>query len=243
MKSLDVYRYSCFYNWRLSLFLVFLCFQVNLLNINISTPISNGSYLPCGSFSNVSYTFVVSGGKESDMTWQTAKYFQTSWVFNVLGVPFENNTQYDLKYIYIYRDSFNKYNLFCIQCDYCYLGTNYYILGFPGGTSGKEPACQCRRHRRRGFSPEAGKIPWRRAWQLTPVFLPGEWQTGVWQATVHKSVNQGTWPKRLSTYTHAHYVLFWISYMIFVVLSFTSMRPIFLSFYLPGFLQFFFLYT
>ena len=25
-----------------------------------------------------------------------------------------------------------------------------------------------------GFNPWVGKIPWRRAWQLTPVFLPGE---------------------------------------------------------------------
>ena len=31
-----------------------------------------------------------------------------------------------------------------------------------------------RRHRRRRFNPSAGKIPWRRAWQPTPVFLPGE---------------------------------------------------------------------
>ena len=45
---------------------------------------------------------------------------------------------------------------------------------FPGGTSGKEPSCQCRRHKSHRFDPWAGKIPWRRAWQLTPVFLPGE---------------------------------------------------------------------
>jgi len=30
---------------------------------------------------------------------------------------------------------------------------------------------QCRRP---GFDPGVGKIPWRRAWQPTPVFLPGE---------------------------------------------------------------------
>ena len=44
----------------------------------------------------------------------------------------------------------------------------------PGGTSGKEPACQCRRRKRRGFSPWVRKIPWRRKWQPTPVSLPGE---------------------------------------------------------------------
>ena len=47
-------------------------------------------------------------------------------------------------------------------------------LGFPGGASGKEPTCQGRRCKRRGFSPWVGKMPWRRAWQITPVFLPGD---------------------------------------------------------------------
>ena len=42
------------------------------------------------------------------------------------------------------------------------------------GTSGKEPTCQCRRCKRHGFDPWVGKIPWRRAWQSIPVFLPGE---------------------------------------------------------------------
>ena len=48
--------------------------------------------------------------------------------------------------------------------------------GFSGGPSGKEPACQCRRQKRCGFDPWVRKIPWRRAWQPTPVFLPGESQ-------------------------------------------------------------------
>ena len=47
-------------------------------------------------------------------------------------------------------------------------------MGFPGSASGKEPACQCRRHKRCGFNPWVGKIPWRRKWHPTPVFLPGE---------------------------------------------------------------------
>ena len=50
------------------------------------------------------------------------------------------------------------------------------LQGFPGGAGGKEPACQCRRPKRRGFHPWVRKIPWRRAWQPTPVFLPGESQ-------------------------------------------------------------------
>ena len=44
----------------------------------------------------------------------------------------------------------------------------------PGSTSGKEPACQCRRCKRCSFDPWVGKISWRSTWQPTPVFLPGE---------------------------------------------------------------------
>jgi len=44
-------------------------------------------------------------------------------------------------------------------------------MGFPGG---KEPTCQSRRHKRCWFDPCVGKICWWRAWQHTPVFLPGE---------------------------------------------------------------------
>ena len=47
-------------------------------------------------------------------------------------------------------------------------------LCFPSGTSGKERTCQCRRCQRRGFNPGVGKMPWRRKWQPTPVFLPGK---------------------------------------------------------------------
>ena len=45
---------------------------------------------------------------------------------------------------------------------------------FSDGASGKEPTCQFRRHRRLGFNPWVGKIPWRKAWQSPPVFPTGE---------------------------------------------------------------------
>ena len=47
-------------------------------------------------------------------------------------------------------------------------------MGFPGGVSVKEPASQGRWCKRCWFDPLVKKIPWRRAWQPTPVFLPGE---------------------------------------------------------------------
>ena len=36
--------------------------------------------------------------------------------------------------------------------------------GFPGGASGKEPTCQCRRCKRHEFDPWVRMIPWRRKW-------------------------------------------------------------------------------
>ena len=52
---------------------------------------------------------------------------------------------------------------------FCYLS-----MGFPGGARAKESACQCKRYKRCGFDLWVRKIPWRRPWQPTPVFLPGE---------------------------------------------------------------------
>ena len=52
-----------------------------------------------------------------------------------------------------------------------YIKDSYRSFGLPMWFSSEESACQCRRHR---FDPWAGKIPWRRKWQPTPVFLPGE---------------------------------------------------------------------
>ena len=57
---------------------------------------------------------------------------------------------------------------------YVIIGSLYLFLRLPRWLSGKECACQCRSCRRRGFDPRVRKIPWRRKWQPTPVFLPGE---------------------------------------------------------------------
>ena len=49
-----------------------------------------------------------------------------------------------------------------------------FMWGFLGGAGGKEPLCQCRRHRRWGFDPWVRQISRKRSRQPTPVFLPGE---------------------------------------------------------------------
>ena len=46
-----------------------------------------------------------------------------------------------------------------------------FLCGLPRWFRGKASTCQCRT---RGFDPSLGKMPWRRKWQPTPVFLPGE---------------------------------------------------------------------
>ena len=56
--------------------------------------------------------------------------------------------------------------------------------GLPSWLSAKESACQWKRQ---GFNPWVGKIPWRRKWQTTPIFLPGESHEptrGSWGMTV-----------------------------------------------------------
>ena len=45
------------------------------------------------------------------------------------------------------------------------------IRRFPRRLSARKSACECRRC---GFDPWVGNILWRRKWQPTPVFLPGE---------------------------------------------------------------------
>ena len=47
----------------------------------------------------------------------------------------------------------------------------YSVIGFPDGSDGKESPCNAGDP---GLIPGSGRFPWRREWQPTPVFLPGE---------------------------------------------------------------------
>jgi len=78
-----------------------------------------------------------------------------------------------------------------------------FFMSFPGSTNDKEPDCQRRRCKRNGFDPWVGKIPWRRAWQPTPVFLPGEsYGESPWWAIIHRVAQSRTRLRRLSTHSH-----------------------------------------
>ena len=55
----------------------------------------------------------------------------------------------------------------------------------------KKICLQCRRPR---LDPWIGKIPWRRKWLPTPVFLPGNaMDRGAWWSTVHGVTKSWTW--------------------------------------------------
>ena len=77
------------------------------------------------------------------------------------------------------------------------------IYRFPGGTSGKEPTCKCRGYKRLEFNPWIRKIPWKRAWRHTPVFLPGE-SLGQ-RSLVGYSL---TWLKRATQHIHIYIYIY-----------------------------------
>ena len=60
-------------------------------------------------------------------------------------------------------------------------------VGFLDGASGKEPACQHRRHKNQGFNPWVKKIPWRSHGNpLQYSCLENPMDRGAWRATVHR---------------------------------------------------------
>ena len=67
-------------------------------------------------------------------------------------------------------------------------------VGLPRWLRGKEITCECKKFRRRGFSPWVGKIIWRRIWQPTLVScVENSMDRGVWWATVHEVTKNRTW--------------------------------------------------
>ena len=81
-------------------------------------------------------------------------------------------------------------------CVYLHVFSSYWKMAFlclcksTWWLSSKEPACQCMRRR---FDPWVRKIPWRKIWQATPVFSPGNpMNRGAWWTTVHGVANSQT---------------------------------------------------
>ena len=88
-----------------------------------------------------------------------------------------------------------------LKRDVLFAREQFWLRSFPGGASGKESSCQCRRHKRLRCSRCVGKIPWRRVWQPTPVFLlENSMDRGAWWATVHRVARSQTLLKRPNTH-------------------------------------------
>ena len=77
--------------------------------------------------------------------------------------------------------------------------------GFPRWLNCKDSAGNAR-DTRHGFDPCVGKIPWRRKWQPTPVFLPGEFhgQRNLlgYSPWAHKRVKHDLSTKQLTAIRH-----------------------------------------
>ena len=74
--------------------------------------------------------------------------------------------------------------------------------GFPDGTSGKEPACQCRRHKRHGFIPGSERSPGEgNGYPFQNSCLENSMDRGVGWATVHRVTKSRT---QLSNLVHTH---------------------------------------
>ena len=82
-----------------------------------------------------------------------------------------------------------------------YMSSSHY-KGFPGGVTGKESTCQCRRCKRHGFDSWIRNIPWHRKWQPKSILAwkipwseePGRLQTMGLQKFGHDWAH---------TYTHS----------------------------------------
>ena len=77
------------------------------------------------------------------------------------------------------------------------------IQGFLGGTSGKEPACQCRGHKSANSVPGSGRSPGGgHGNPLQYSCLENPMDRGAWRATVHGVAQSQTQLKGLSTHAH-----------------------------------------
>ena len=103
--------------------------------------------------------------------------------------------------------------------------------------SAKEPSCQ---YRRRGLDPLIRKIPWRRKWQPTPVFLleesHGQRSLAGYSPWGYKELDSTEWPSAHSTLVQEQnsiYTLFFISLNFTFATRHIHNRALFLLWYCP----------
>ena len=84
-----------------------------------------------------------------------------------------------------------------------FIGHLYSLLGLPRWLSGKEPTCLCRGCR---LNPWLRKMPWRRKWHATAVFLPGK-SHGQRSLVGYSPWGRKETETRLSAHTQMKYLL------------------------------------
>ena len=107
----------------------------------------------------------------------------------------------------------------CVVCSVCVcVCVCVCVYSFPGDLAVKTICPHGRRGRRCGFDPWVGKIPCRRAWQPTPLFLPREshgqrslkgyspWGCKELDTTEHTHTHT-------HTHTHCVYIYIYISFI------------------------------
>ena len=97
-----------------------------------------------------------------------------------------------------------------------YIGIHLYRF------SGKESACQWRRHNRHGFDTWVGKIHWKRKWQPTPEFLlENPRDGGAWWAAVYGGTQSQTRLKWLSSSSSIRMAPWQTS----LIVTFSTLKP------------------
>ena len=72
-------------------------------------------------------------------------------------------------------------------------------MGLPRCTSGKEPACQCRRNKKHVFDPWVREDPLEQG-MATHSYLEDLMEKAAWQVTVHGVAKSQTLMKQLNTW-------------------------------------------
>ena len=107
----------------------------------------------------------------------------------------------------------NPSNVNILQWPFPFYQMLFWPIGLPRWCSAKESTCWYRRHKKCGFDPWVGKIPWSRKWQPTLVFLPrkfhGQRNLGATAHRVEKSQTGLSTRMHIHIHTHTHTHTFW----------------------------------
>ena len=132
-----------------------------------------------------------SDGKESAAMWETGfdpwvgkTACRRTWQPTPVFLPGESPwTEESGTWTYLFREhnwTRNKHHvlplwlLHFLHCAIAFIKNSLFWMGSPGNAVVKNPPANAGEARDSGFDPWVGKIPWRRKWQHTPVFLPGK---------------------------------------------------------------------